>query len=433
MSIKTELIGVDHKGILRRPHVHQRLGHNFLLVQAEEFREFNPTLRFFTNENFGAQMNQDVSFGSIKTIIHDGGTTSNVGIGNADTNTVDSLENVGEDFDTTVVAGMTVEETGSSNYARVASVTNAQLIVLSDIGDTADIFPAGTEAYILNAVWTGTATVGSWDFSTGGVITQSGANNFDEMNIEADVKDEKTLSDFVAITMSINLNTYSDTNNDILVQLMQDSVLIGNAVSMNSVINTGDFAAQQAVFTITSFGLTNERCNGIKFIVTRSGGPQPAFTLDNIQFETGTAPIAFRATTTLGTRFHIDRIRYTFVDVFAGTLTNGAGAFGLAFDAILGSAALTNGIVLNRVQNGELLFSNTFKQLSDFLGSGGEIVNFISDGTDTLLSIETRFERPIILEGDPETNYLELTVQDNLSVFTQIRCNIAGALEVNVV
>ena len=86
----------------------------------------------------------------------------------------------------------------------------------------------------------------------------------------------------------------------------------------------------------------------------------------------------------------------------------------LAFDKFLGVGALTNGINFRRVLDGKTNFSINLRQMSDLLLSSN-LMNTISDGTNTFVTMEVPFFQPIILEGNEEDNFLSFTINDNLS------------------
>ena len=93
------------------------------------------------------------------------------------------------------------------------------------------------------------------------------------------------------------------------------------------------------------------------------------------------------------------------------------------------TSPLTNGVVFNRVQKGETLFSVTLRQLGDFLSVGSNILNHISDGTNTFITIRLEFPEPIVLGGGPD-DFLSFTVSDNLSGLLQFTAVATGAVEI---
>ena len=69
------------------------------------------------------------------------------------------------------------------------------------------------------------------------------------------------------------------------------------------------------------FGLSNQQCNGIRFLVSRSGGPQVAFDIDNIRLETGDAPVVFTMAPLRGEVLYITEIRFGIADNVSGIVT----------------------------------------------------------------------------------------------------------------
>ena len=90
---------------------------------------------------------------------------------------------------------------------------------------------------------------------------------------------------------------------------------------------------------------------------------------------------------------------------------------------------LTNGILFQRIQNGKILFSVTLRQLGDFLATGSNIVNHISDGTNTFITLLIEFPEPIILDGST-FDELRFTINDDLSSLIRFTAAARGALEI---
>ena len=183
------------------------------------------------------------------------------------------------------------------------------------------------------------------------------------------------------------------------------------------------------------FGLSNQQCNGIRFLVSRSGGPQVAFDIDNIRLETGDAPVVFTMAPLRGEVLYITEIRFGIADNVSGIVTvagttENHSMDNLSYDKILGVSALTNGIVFTRIQNGKTLFAVTLKQLGDFLSTGSNLINVISDGTNTFITLLVEFPEPIIIEGNSTENFLSFTISDNLSGLLVFTAAARGALEV---
>jgi len=433
---KTRIVGTQGRGSRQvEQHVHpfSTAGGNHVgsLVLTDPFIKFIPSRHPFLNEDFGSALNQNIAFGSIASIIHNGGSSSNRGTGNADSNVDNKLiDSSGTPFDD-VVAGMSVENTDANTYANVLTVEDNNTLLLD-----ADIFPLGTEAYEVDAVWVGTAIQGSWDFSTGAVITLTSGADSDEASLDANTLASYGMGDFTAFTGAINLNTYSESNNNIFIQFDLSGTPVGNSVLLNDFIDTGNFNAQNFVIPKSDLGLTTQKVNGLTIRLIRTGGAQAAFTLDNLQLEASGTPAVFRATTPLGTKAHIDEIEMSMVDdvssIVTGTTTTYPTLQGVAYNAILGVSSLSNPIVFAFVKKGKVVLSVSLSQIGDFLRAGMVITNSISDGTNTLLTFRFQFPHPIVLDGDDTENFLAIVISDNLSGLLEFTAVARGATEINI-
>ncbi len=290
----------------------------------------------------------------------------------------------------------------------------------------------GTQEIIHNGEssveWDSAALQGSWDFSTGNVITLSSGVDQDAATFSEEGATTVDMSGFVVLTGAINLTTYNDTNNDLDVEFDLAGVLVGNSVNLNDFIDTTIIgSAQNFAVLLTDMGIIGQSVDGFTVTLGRSGGPQASFTLDDITLEQTGTPLVFKVESDPNEAFHVDEIRIAFADTLAGTVTNGT-AFGIAHDQILGVTALSTGIVFRRVQNGETNFSGTFKTVGDFLATGSNLINPISDGTDTFFTLLVEFPEPIILEGPAEDNFLSFTINDNLAGLTKFTAAARGAV-----
>ncbi len=419
MTLRVDLYGPDHHGQERRPHVHRRGEHSGLVVFSDPFHERTQKVTPLVNETFGAAMNQDVSFNTPKNVIYAGAAAS-AKTGTADTDTTDACEDSGGvDFLTTVAIGMTVENTVDSNYARVDTVPSNIKATLTDIGegDGSDIFPDGTDAYIFNATWAASGDA-SWDFTTD--VSLTSGNNGDQAVFDADVKDLSLASDFVALSFTVDLGTYSASQHNLAIQLRRLTLPVGVAVNLNDYIDIGDFGSQAVIIPMADFELAVPTFNGLSFDVVRSGGSKPSLDIDDITMETGTAPISYRAVANPGTRFRIAQLVFTFVDALDIDRAS-ASVPELSYDKILGDAALTNGIGINWVVDGVNRLSLSLRNIGDIMAAGGQLRNVIADGTNTSVQFVVDLVEPFVIQGAPEANYLEALIRDKMDtqlVFT---------------
>lgn len=284
-----------------------------------------------------------------------------------------------------------------------------------------------------SAEWTGSAIAGTWNFADSGKVTITSANNNDAASFAEESPTTIDMSGFTALTGKVDLDTYNSTSNSIIVAFDLAGVAVGNSVDLNDYIDTGDFAEQGFAVPKADLGLATQLLDGMTITMVRLGGTKPTVKFDDVQFEQTGTPAVFQATTPLGTRYRIDKLKVVMADaldafVTVAGATENATLPALSYDKLLGVSALSNGIVFQRVQGGKVLFSVVLKQLSDFLNFS-TITNAISDGTNTFISMELDFFEPIVLEGGAG-NFLSLTISDDLSGLLQFTAVARGALEI---
>jgi len=295
-----------------------------------------------------------------------------------------------------------------------------------------DVSFGGTPEIIHNGgsstEWTGSAIQGTWNFADSGKISLASGVDQDSATFAEESPTTIDISGFTAITGKINLTTYNANNNDLDVEFDLAGTLVGNSVNLNDYIETTLLASEQS-FAIPKgdMGLASQSVDGFTITLSRAGGPQVAFTMDDIQIEQTGTPLIFKVESLPNEPFHITELRLAFADTLAATVANGT-AFGLAHDQILGVSALSTGIVFRRIEDSETVFAVTIKDLGDFLSTGSNLINAISDGTDTFFTLLIEFPEPIILRGPPKANFLAFTINDNLSGLTKFTAAARGAI-----
>ena len=285
--------------------------------------------------------------------------------------------------------------------------------------------------------WSGVAVVGTWDFAdTTNPVSGSACfsltlgNNSDQATFHDAT--ETDMSNYSSITGEIRLDTYNSVNNSIILQCQNNNVNVGTSVDLNNYIDPGVLGSyQNFVIPKADLTLSTQTIDEVDLTLSRAGGPKPTFRIDSFQLEfasVSSTPITFKSSTPVGTRYHIDQIRVSIVDALSGVVTNGT-MHGLSYDKILNVSKLTNGIIFSRVQGGETLFSLNLKQLGDFLSSGSNIINAISDGINTCIILQIDFPEPIILEGGADS-FLSFTINDDLSGLLNFTALARGGLEI---
>ena len=435
MSLEFKIVGDTGRDTSKRQvHIHPfktATGvHSGLVVLSQKFIETEPSTTFFVNDTVGIAMNQDVSFGSIASVIHDGGTTTSADTGTADTNTVNKLIQAGQNFTSTVVVGMSVHNTTDDTYGNVTAVDSDTSLSLDS-----DVFPDGNEAFIINAVWVGTAVQGTWNFADGGKITLTGGDNNDQASIVSDTVALWDMDNFTAFTGKIDLDTYVPATQDISIQFNLNGVLVGNSILLNDFIDTGNFAEQSFVIPKALLGLSSQNINGLTITLSRTGGAKPSFKFDDLQLEASGIPLVFSLNVDPGNRFHIQELVFAYRDNIT-SITTVTGAtenvtnHALDVNTILGLSALTNGFVIRRQKAGKTLFSATIKTLGGHMSAGAlpDVPLTAPDGSSTFIVLRAKFEDPLILTGDADDT-LTITINDNMSGLLQFTVSGRGGLE----
>lgn len=295
-------------------------------------------------------------------------------------------------------------------------------------GGTPELITNGSDSA---AGWSEAIIAGTWDFNadtglTGSSVSITSANNNDEATFS-----DTGSTDFgahTALTGQIRLETYSSINNSIILQFQIDNVDVGNSIDLNDFIDTGILNSYQGfVIPKGDFGITTQHVDEMDISITRTGGTKPIIRFDDIQIEQTGTPLIYKVTTPKDTVFCITEIRIAIADALASTVADGT-MEGLSYDKLLALTALSNGIIFQRSQGGEVIFSITLKQLGNFLSTGSDLVNHISDGTNTFITLLIVFPQPIVLDGSKE-DFLSFTINDNLSGLLQFTAAARGAIK----
>ena len=124
--------------------------------------------------------------------------------------------------------------------------------------------------------WTGSALQGSWDFSTGNVITLTSGVDQDEATFAEEGATTIDMSGFVVLTGKINLTTYNEVNNNLTLEFDLAGVLVGNTVNLNSFIDTDLIGSEQSFAIAKSvFGIDAQLVDGFTITLSRLSGAKP--------------------------------------------------------------------------------------------------------------------------------------------------------------
>ena len=291
--------------------------------------------------------------------------------------------------------------------------------------------------YTDNGEWTTSAVVGTWDFDQA-AIKQGGTKAIDALlTVNDDVAQaakgsEMTVSGFVALSGYIYITAWDSRGvKGVGVQGwdVDAGLPVGVEVDIGNYINQTTFGAwQQFVIPIADFAFTAATLDALRFRTIDTGpGVAPDYYLDTVRFENTGTPQVYRVQPDLGTWFHVKRIRITMADNWVSTLAD-ATLPEIPYDALLGVSALTSGLLYQRIQGGEVAYSFSTRQVSDWFQMPGATMGVaIGDASNTMITIEIPFEVPEILKAEDDDE-LRVTVQDNLSGLLMLRM-VAGGFE----
>jgi len=206
------------------------------------------------------------------------------------------------------------------------------------------------------------------------------------------------------------------------------SAVIGTAVNLEDYFDWSNFDTWiKLAIPLTDMGLISGTIDALRIRIVAKEGKSPKFYLDDIQFEQTGTPIEFCLEADKGTWLWLTNMQ---ISVAAAYDTDEAGGTlpGIAYDDLLG-VSLASGLVYQRINAGGVTFSNTFKQLADWLWfPRAELTNAIHDGTNTFLTISLQFGRDTVLRAEDEDK-MRFVVQDDLSGLLILRACVTGHYE----
>ncbi len=243
--------------------------------------------------------------------------------------------------------------------------------------------------------------------------------------VQLDKGSDLTVSNFVALTMAINVDKEWSIPGDEVIVYGYDTgsaMQIGDSVRLQDYFNPTSFDIWQKVnIPLGDMGLLSGTIDAIRFQLAFKSGPAPTFFIDDIQFEQLGPPIEFRATKDPDKDYYVHKLRFSLADDITV----------LEYNKLMGLTALTNGIVFQRVQKDIVTFSASLSQMSDFWRVGSNTLNQQQGASIMFLNLEVTFTEPIILTGSATSNYISLTISDDLSGLVLFNANLLGAYKLN--
>lgn len=347
-------------------HVIKKNGNNGLVTYGHELYDYERKTVFIQNATYGINMAVDAALTGTPLNIHD----------------------------------------GTDNSYWTASVTNGPSSKF-DFAST-DRAYSGTKSIKANKVNVG----GSFQVANTGTIATSG---------------------YQTVSMYVNVDKNWAANDGDSFELYgyntSTSSQIGDAVNIQDYFNELDFDTWQKLnIPLSNLNLSASTIDAFRVeCVSKVNGP--TFYIDEWQLEAsanGESVVEFKGGAPLGTEFLVDSIRFYFVDALDTSLVNNSMP-NLSYDKFLGLPALTNGITMQRIEEGEIKFSVNAKKMWDLIKGGAYIKNVISDGTNTGLVLELNFDEEAVIRSK-DGDYISISISDDLSPLIEFTSEMSGKI-----
>jgi len=405
-----------------------------LVVATRDHKTFASKVAFLTNATYGREMNQNGAFGSVSWTLHDGTDTTRADSGTADTNTLNHIIEAAQNFASTVCVGMTAHNTDDNIYGEV-TVVNSD----TDLTCDADVCPDGNEAYAIAPAWTFSEVVGTKWVEDSAAQAHAGtksllcnnANVNDIMQLQNVNAEDIDLSNFIAISMWVYVDKDWVRGDSVSLYAMVGGAQEGDKVNLENYFDYTDHDTWHYIdIPLTDMSISASTIDSLRFEnEARAGAKSPLFYLDEITLQSSGASIAYSITPDKNTWLYIDTLHITMADALAGTLADGTMP-ALAYDKFLGMTPEA-GLKLEVYRNNTLVAGSSLQvtDIGDMISLPNvAITNSISDGTNTLISLERKLSRPIILKAE-ELDELRVTLEDDFSVLLLMRFSIMGYTE----
>ena len=285
-----------------------------------------------------------------------------------------------------------------------------------------------------SALWTATAIVGAarWTFdSTDQNHTPAGTKSIKAtVTIGGDVMQlakgsNVDLSNYSAVTGWVYITSWS-----VGARINMYGWDTGTGLQVGDIVDISEYVDitqlnewQQVAIPLGEFGLSASTIDAFRITIVK-GILNPDFYLDDIQIEEVGEQVEFTIEPQKGKWLHIKEFGITIVDEYDSTLADSS-IPNIPYLGFLGVGALQRGILIQRIQLGEVLFQATMKNMVDFLAlTNMRIVSQGFDGTNTWIKLVQELAVPLILKSENEDRH-RYVIRDNLSGLKVLWVNVA--------
>jgi hypothetical protein len=348
---------------------------NALVVATRPLKTFDHLIRFFTNPDFGADLNVGVVIGDsagAEDLLYD--------------------ENAGSpgEWDTSAIVGG-----GAWDFASVVQAN------------------------------TGTVS-----------IDATATTNNDTMQLLRSVALD--LSDFVAISGQIYITGWSPVGKrvDITGWDSGTASAVGTTVDIGDYVDTTSLNVwQEFSIPLADMTLLGVTIDALRIMTIASGaGPAPNYYLDTLALSgaggagDSDSPETFTLEPDKDTWLYIHSLQFSLASDYDSTLTDGT-IPNIPYDGLLGVSTLSRGLSYTRIQNGSTIFSISIRDFIDIMSlPQAKISGAGSDNINTWVSVTLDFTEPLTLKSE-DLDRLSITVQDDLSGLLHFRVSAGCRVE----
>ncbi len=287
-----------------------------------------------------------------------------------------------------------------------------------------------------SVLWTGSQITGvsvtfnSTDrFNSGAQSVKVEASNVDDI-WQYDKGSDLIVSNYVALTLFINVDVGWTVGDSIAIYGWDTGTAtqIGNAVLLEDYFDPFTFDVWDKLsIPLSDLGLIAGTVDAFRMEMVGKHGQAPTFYIDDFQVEETTAGAKYDIAAPADKKFLVHKFRYTLIDAFAGTVASGTMP-GLSYDQLLGVASLDSGILFTWERAGVPVGQASISSLGDAVKAGASIINHMSDGTNTSITILREFIEPIILSSR-SNDKICISINDDLSGLISLTASATGVTE----
>ena len=296
--------------------------------------------------------------------------------------------------------------------------------------------PIGIHNGIDSALWTGSQIIGtsvtfnSTDrFNSGAQSVKVEASNIDDI-WQFDRGSDLDLSSYVALTLFISVDLGWTVGDSISVYGWDTGTAsqVGTPVLLENYFDPFTFDTWHKLsIPLADMNLATSTVDALRMEMVGKHGQAPTFYTDDFQVENTTAGAKFDIIPPDGKKFLVHKFRYIIIDAISGVVVDGTMP-GLSYNQLLGVGTLDSGILFTWERAGSPVGQTSISNLGDAVKAGAEIINHMSDGTNTSITVLREFVEPIILSSK-SNDKIYISINDNLSGLISLTAIGTGVIE----